>query len=69
MSTTVLIIGWAVWGMLMRRWGWENGVADGSTVTLEKLEEENIIKVDPKTNEITPAIRNPDRKVIKRSTR
>lgn len=55
MEYALLTIGWVVWGFLMKRLGWEQGVEIGSRVTIEELEKQSIIFIDPQTDEILPS--------------
>jgi hypothetical protein len=67
MTIIILTVGWIVWGLVMRRWGWEAGVNDGSMVTLDRLEAEHIIRIDPNTDEIWPGTAMPETHVKRRT--
>ena len=46
--------GWIVWGFIMYKLGWRTGIGDGTWVTLQELNKQKIINIDPKTEEISP---------------
>lgn len=55
MNYALLTMGWIVWGFVMKRLGWEQGVQIGSEVTIQELEKQSIIMIDPATDEILPS--------------
>lgn len=46
--------GWIVWGFIMYKLGWRTGIGDGTWVTLQELNKQKIIHIDPKTEAISP---------------
>ncbi len=50
----ITTIGWIVWGFIMYKLGWREGVGDGTWVTLQELRKQKIIHIDPKTEAISP---------------
>ena len=46
--------GWIVWGFIMYKLGWRTGIGDGTWVTLQELNKQKIINIDPKTEAIYP---------------
>jgi hypothetical protein len=54
MTTTIIYLLWALLCWLCYNIGWQNGVGDGTYVTLHELNKQKIIHIDPKTEEIRP---------------
>jgi hypothetical protein len=46
--------GWIGWGFIMYKLGWRIGIGDGTWVTLNELNKQRIIHIDPKTEAISP---------------